>query len=257
MQGRLSPAIFKFHRYAANNLPFSCIAQPKKQDLLLYVNSCATEYVTKDKKTLATRPGDVVYVPAESEYTVRCVRAEKNASTYQINLHLFGADGAPVKLSDEILIFTPNSEKLCRAFKKLLALGGDSSAFPTELKAATYEIFALLEREFSQRKAPPIIKAAADYIHLHFKEKPQISFLAGLCYVSPEYFRKIFQAEFGVSPAAYINRLRLEKAAEYLLYSDLPVARIAEELSYATPAHFIRQFGNFYGVPPLAYRKNN
>ena len=106
-------------------------------------------------------------------------------------------------------------------------------------------------------KRNSIIRAAVDHIHLHFKEKPQVSALAQLCYISPEYFRKIFQTTFGISPAAYINRLRLQKATEYLAYSDLPVARIAEELSYATPAHFISQFKDQFHLTPLAYRKLN
>lgn len=241
---------------AEENAPFSCISQPKKQDLLLYVNDCFTQYVTKDKKTLATHPGDVVYIPTGSEYTVSCLCAEENASTYQINLHLSDC-GEPVKLSGEIMIFSPKNEKIRRQFERLLALSADPSTFPTELKALTYEILALLEKEFTTRKVPPIIRAAVDHIHLHFKEKPQVSALAQLCYISPEYFRKIFQATFGISPAAYINRLRLQKAAEYLAYSDLPVARIAEELSYATPAHFISQFKDQFHLTPFAYRKLN
>ena len=177
---------------AEENAPFSCISQPKKQDLLLYVNDCFTQYVTKDKKTLATHPGDVVYIPTGSEYTVSCLCAEENASTYQINLHLSDC-GEPVKLSDGIMIFSPKNEKIRRQFERLLALSADPSTFPTELKALTYEILALLEKEFTARKVPPIIRAAVDHIHLHFKEKPQVSALAQLCYISPEYFRKIFQ----------------------------------------------------------------
>lgn len=239
------------------NAAFSCVSQPKKQDLLLYVNGCGTEYLTKNKQRLATRCGDVVYVPTGSEYTVRCLYAEKNASTYQINLHLYDGDGTPIKLSDDILIFSPKSEKIKRQFENLLALGADSEAFPCEMKAATYEIFALWEKEFNALKVPPIIEAAAEHIRLHYKEKPQVEFLAELCYISPEYFRKIFESAFGEPPAAYINRLRLEKAAEYLAYTDLPVARIAEELSYSEPAHFIKQFKRKFGCTPLAYRKKN
>ena len=41
---------------AEENAPFSCISQPKKQDLLLYVNDCFTQYVTKDKKRSPRTP---------------------------------------------------------------------------------------------------------------------------------------------------------------------------------------------------------
>lgn len=242
---------------AEKNAAFSCLSLPKKQDLLLYVKDCATEYVTKNKKILRTRPGDVVYVPTGSEYTVRCLHAEENAFTYQINLHLTDCGGEATKLSENILIFSPNGEKVRRKFEKLLALSAETTAFPTESKAIVYEIFALLEKEFSAFEVPPVIGAGAEYIRLHYKEKPQVSFLAGLCYISPEYFRKTFEAAYGEAPAAYINRLRLEKAAEYLIYSDLTVAQIAEELSYATPAHFIKQFKNRFRLTPLAYRKTN
>ena len=82
-----------------------------------------------------------------------------------------------------------------------------------------------------------------------------ISELAKSCNISEVYFRKLFKKEMGVSPVEYRNRLRLERAKQYLEYGDISVQEISDELGYSTVSHFIKIFREEFGVPPLEYRK--
>ncbi len=233
---------------------FSCISRPKKQDLLLYVNNCSTEYLTKNKRVLFTKQGDVVYIPTGSEYRVRCTRDQQGSSTLQINFHLFDSQNIPVILSDEILIFSLKTEKIKSLFEKLSLLNDSPAIFPSEQKSIMFSILSTIARDTLFPIVHPILQPAMDYIHLHYDQRPSVSEIAKLCYITPEYFRKLFEEVTGLSPVKYINKLRLEKAADYLIYSDLPISEIGEMLNYSTTTHFITQFKLFFKVTPLQYR---
>ena len=63
--------------------------------------------------------------------------------------------------------------------------------------------------------------------------------------------------ELGLTLAAAIRRLRLEKAAEMLVATDLPVAEIADRCGVACVSHFAILMRRAYGSTPLAYRREN
>lgn len=239
---------------STKNAIFSCMSQPKKQDLLLYINDCSTQYYTKSKKILTTKPGELVYIPTGSEYTVKCIQDKLHSSTLQINFHLFDSQGIPIKLSEEILIFSTRSEKLKNLFEKLAVLSVNPQTFPAEQKAILYNILTAIAKESLMPVAHSIIQPGINYIHTHYHERPTISALAKLCYISPEYFRRLFEKEMGLSPIKYITKLRLQKALDYLLYSDLSIAQIGAALSYSTTTHFIAQFKLLFDITPLQYR---
>lgn len=241
-----------------NNATFSCIDQPKKQDLLLYINDCSTQYLTKGKQQITTQNGNLVYIPIESEYEVKCIHDNPNSSTFQINFHLYDNEGQLVKLSDEILIFSPNNDKIRNLFEKLALLHTSPFSLQAEKKAVLYNILSVLAKDLlTHNTPPPLIQPAINYIFTHYHERPQISFLAKLCYVTPEYFRKLFHSYFKISPAKYINSLRLHKACEYLIYSDLSIEQIADILNYCTPTFFISQFKAYFKTTPYLYRKQH
>jgi AraC-like DNA-binding protein len=66
-------------------------------------------------------------------------------------------------------------------------------------------------------------------------------------------FRNAFQAVTDWSPKRYLDRLRLEKAAELLRQNRYSIAEIADLLGYSSPFHFSRAFRELFGVPPSTF----
>ncbi len=237
---------------------FSCISVPKKQDLILYLKDCRTKYKTKDGKTIVTKPGQVVYIPEGSEYTVECTKSEsEDSSTLQINFNIMTNEGKPCILSREILLFTPRGAEIETLFEKAELLNADINRFPTEQKTILYSILNTLAAESVKGKNYEILEPGMEYLHTNYHKNCSIAELAELCHISEEYFRKLFKKQTGKKPAEYRNTLRLQKAEQYLLHSDMPVAEISENLGYATVSHFIKQFKSFNGISPLSYRKKH
>jgi AraC-like DNA-binding protein len=65
-----------------------------------------------------------------------------------------------------------------------------------------------------------------------------------------------FTRLIGEPPIRYLARWRIQRAAHELRTSDMPLARIAEQVGYESEAAFNRAFKRSLGVPPATWRKN-
>ncbi len=73
--------------------------------------------------------------------------------------------------------------------------------------------------------------------------------------LNANYVRKQFRQVYGLSPVAFMNRLRLTEAKKYLLADDLPVSELALRCGFSDAKYFTRLFHNATGYSPLEYRK--
>jgi len=95
------------------------------------------------------------------------------------------------------------------------------------------------------------------HIEAHLGEPLNLEALAKVAHFSPYHFHRIFSAFTGEPLAAFIRRLRLERAAERLLHLDAPVTEIALGAGYETPSAFTRAFAGHFGVSPTEYRQRH
>lgn len=65
---------------------------------------------------------------------------------------------------------------------------------------------------------------------------------------------KLFSKVYKISPRQYMTSKRLQQAKYLLVYSDLKIQNIAEQLGFASQSHFSRQFKRWTGMSPLQYR---
>jgi AraC family transcriptional regulator len=96
------------------------------------------------------------------------------------------------------------------------------------------------------------------YISQHLSEAMNLDTVASVSGFSPFHFHRIFKAMTGETPQSYINRLRLEKAANLLVKS--PVARITEiafKCGFSSSAVFARSFKKYYGISASDYAKSD
>lgn len=73
---------------------------------------------------------------------------------------------------------------------------------------------------------------------------------------SHSQFLNIFKQYTGVSIVQYLNRLRIDYAAELLRHTDDTVLAVCEECGYDSLSFFIKSFKSQYGQTPLQYRKS-
>ncbi|SEO89223.1 AraC family transcriptional regulator [Paenibacillus sp. OV219] len=73
--------------------------------------------------------------------------------------------------------------------------------------------------------------------------------------VSESHFFKIFHETFGQSPAAYLERIRIERAC-VLLQSSQAIIDVAHELGFKTSQHFTNVFRKVIGCSPSMWRRS-
>jgi AraC-like DNA-binding protein len=87
-----------------------------------------------------------------------------------------------------------------------------------------------------------------------FYEPLTVPQLAALMFLSPSRFSEIFSREVGMSPAAYIRRLRLERAQTLLRNTSLSTTTIAHQVGFRDSAQLSRTFHATFHLTPSAYR---
>lgn len=71
---------------------------------------------------------------------------------------------------------------------------------------------------------------------------------------TPTHFRRIWKALTGVSPLTYLNKTRMDLAAELLRRDKLHLQAIASTVGFEDVSYFSRLFRRFQGMSPGTYR---
>lgn len=88
----------------------------------------------------------------------------------------------------------------------------------------------------------------------HLEADLSVAALAQRAYMSERNFARAFKAETGMTPAAYVEALRVERARLALETTTEPVEAIARRCGFGTPETMRRAFARRLSVSPAAYR---
>lgn len=81
--------------------------------------------------------------------------------------------------------------------------------------------------------------------------------LAGQFHYSKPHLCTLIKQNTGASFTELIRQIRMSRAAEYLLNTDLPVFEVAETVGYHSADHFTRVFRGTFGCSPQEYRRTH
>lgn len=93
-----------------------------------------------------------------------------------------------------------------------------------------------------------------DYCFSHIDQRISLDDLAGLCGLGRFPFLKQFKRTIGMTPHAWLLRLRLERACGLLSRSGQPIIDVAHAVGFYDQSHFNRAFRQAFGVAPSRYR---
>ena len=100
------------------------------------------------------------------------------------------------------------------------------------------------------------LQRSMDYIGAHYSEPLSLSALAKSAGLSESYFCHSFRAHTGLTPFAWLNRVRVIKSCEYLTRTDKKITEIASLCGYNNISYFNRIFYKIVGLTPSAYRRD-
>lgn len=96
-----------------------------------------------------------------------------------------------------------------------------------------------------------------EYISEHFSEDITLEKMAQMVYMNPYYFSAFFKKETGENFKAYLLEVRMKKALQYLMETNMKTYELASQVGYKDVRTFTDKFRDFYGCSPAKYKKNN
>ena len=100
------------------------------------------------------------------------------------------------------------------------------------------------------------VQRMQDYIAEHLEETITLAQLARVSYFSPWYSYRLFREYLAMTPAAYIRRLRLSRAALKLRDEACRITDVAFDLGFGSVDVFTRAFYREFGCNPGQYAQN-
>lgn len=207
-------------------------------------------YEMPDNTSFLAKVGDIVLLPRKSTYTAHfIVPDDKISHPLLISFYMTDKKGEKLLCGNKPFVIPHSGENMYPLFDN--ALEHYQHAHTLKLKSTVYEILGKLFPIGTEDEC------CLDYINNNFKKNFKVDELAKRCYLSETTYRKRFKHITGMSPIQYINKMKIEKACQMLLDSDMTSKEISEFLNFYSLQYFYRIFNQIVGMTPKQYRHIN
>ena len=116
--------------------------------------------------------------------------------------------------------------------------------------------FTKLVAETKEKKASSnYTEQCRDYIHQNYHHKIYLEDAARAIGISPGHLTRVFRSDTGMSVQDYIQKVRVERAANLLKYSEASLSEISDYVCFYSQGHFGSVFKKYMKMTPRQYRE--
>ena len=98
------------------------------------------------------------------------------------------------------------------------------------------------------------IDSLTEYIDSNIGDGLRVSSLAEKCGMCYSGFAQKFREIYGMSCKEYIERMRIFRVEEFLMFTDYDLSYISQETGFSDCSHLIKSFKKLRGVTPKQFR---
>ncbi len=98
---------------------------------------------------------------------------------------------------------------------------------------------------------------ARAFIERHYAADLCLTRIAQHFFISPYHFSRVFKETNGLSPIAYLTRVRMDNAKRLLRDPNLPIKAVAAKVGYEDSHYFTKVFLREEHTTPTEYRRTN
>lgn len=131
---------------------------------------------------------------------------------------------------------------------------GSAVGHPSEIKASYKQALSELKEKMHKGKRG-FVQIALRYVDEHYDQDIGLPDVAEKAFVTPNYLSRMFKEEMNMSFIDYLNQLRVEKAKQLLLHTNLKTYEIAEKVGYKDYKYFSAMLKKLTGFSPREYRR--
>jgi AraC family transcriptional regulator of arabinose operon len=234
------------------------------QHIIIYCTE-GNGWLEINKKRVELSPSQFIAIPANTPHryaantnkpwTIYWMHFKGDTAGFIINLILKNSENYKPHLSfneDRIKLF----EEICFNLEK-----GYSE---DTLRYVNMIFYHFLSSLIYENKFNHIDKAENDVVSktiVYMQQKVNITVkleeIAAFVNISASHFSAIFKSKTGHSPIEYFNQLKIQKACQYLSFTNMAVKEIAITLGIEDQYYFSRMFTKLMGISPTKYRGKN
>ncbi len=96
----------------------------------------------------------------------------------------------------------------------------------------------------------PLAARVADFLSEHYAEALSLDDISAGVGITKTYLCNAFKKSTGMTILECLNMIRIRRAAELIVYSDLSLSQVAKACGYVSVSHFNRVFMRYAGLPP-------
>ncbi|MGN6181069.1 MAG: AraC family transcriptional regulator [Mucilaginibacter sp.] len=104
-------------------------------------------------------------------------------------------------------------------------------------------------------KTDSIIERAIFFMQNNIEKSLSIADIAKHVNISASHFSSVFKKNTGFPPIDYFNHLKIQKACQYLQFTNLRIREISYQIGMDDPYYFSRLFTKTMGNSPKEYRE--
>ena len=210
----------------------------------------ADTVLSTETREYRMRDNDVCYIPARLDY------ARASVVDDLIVIHFDALNYS----TREIEYFSPSEpEVMAELFRKILDCWNQKPiGYKHQCSAMLCEIFAACyQQNFVAQDTKSKIRPSMEYLLANYRKSDlTVKEIADRSFMSEVYFRKLFKAEYGVSPQKYIINLRMQYAEGLISTGYYSIEEIAYMSGYSDSKYFSVEFKRIKGVSPSKYTYN-
>lgn len=126
------------------------------------------------------------------------------------------------------------------------------SEIETILLYLTKQLATILDQE--QDSPGHAILLVKKYIHQHYNQDLSLDVLSTEVHLTPRYLSALFIKEVGCGINKYIKKVRMEKAKDLLLQTNMKISEIAQQVGYTNLSYFCKSFVDDFEMTPEKFR---
>jgi len=199
---------------------------------------------------------------ASGEDALRILSRPNEIDLVILDVKMPGMSGTDVlqkikKLSPNlgIVIMTGYSSKDI-AIKALKAHADDYLEKPVDAKKTLQVIADLLQKKSQAAVKGDVVSQVKAFLEKNYNRKVTLQDAARVVNKSPKYLSRLFRQKSRQGFNDFKQAVRMRRAKELLLESNLIIKEIADSLAYKNTGSFIKTFKKFIGLSPLKFRNS-
>jgi two-component system response regulator YesN len=116
-------------------------------------------------------------------------------------------------------------------------------------------LFMESRKDAGDQQFSRLIRTVKQYIEEHCYARLSLDEISNHVGLNKNYLSSLFKQETNMTVLQYVVELKLQKAREMLLCTNMKIYEISNKLGYEDIDYFTRLFKKSYGVAPLEYKR--